>query len=267
MFYKTLLLLVTTTASLPTVTYQWEGVLIDGEAGTQIFTPNGQYHSSSASFLLPHCGLSTAIKLNNTYYFMGGTGCTNGTSGTYIFNSSTNATVKGSPTTVARAGHMVALVNDSIAICGGGSATCEQCIITQPAVPCKFAIVATLPHDLISAVMVNINDLTFIFGGQKNGDGLCVNKADVYMFDAKWNHGPQLSSMPQALAAHTGITIFGDRVLICGGRTAVDNTCQAVNTCYFYSADSDTWTTAPSMATERYGHQMVSLFGKFTIVT
>jgi hypothetical protein len=84
----------------------------------------------------------------------------------------------------------------------------------------------------------------------------------VYMFDGQ-NWEPRLSIAGLPHRGHAGVAIDADRALICGGRAYNGgDLCQSVSDCFIYSASSDSWTQAASMAQRRCQHSMVMLEGE-----
>jgi hypothetical protein len=53
-----------------------------------------------------------------------------------------------------------------------------------------------------------------------------------------------------------------DRALICGGRAYKEGSCPWVSDCFIYSASSNSWTQAASMAKIRCYHSMVMFEGE-----
>ena len=83
------------------------------------------------------------------------------------------------------------------------------------------------------------------------------------MFDGEsWVSRSSIVGLPSNY--HAGIAIDTDRALICGGFALIadQRVCTYVSDCFIYSASSDSWTKAASMAQIRIDHSMVMFEGE-----
>ena len=96
--------------------------------------------------------------------------------------------------------------------------------------------------------MVTLNEMAYIMGGH-TGSTL---HAKVWMHDGgtpgAWTN--KLAIPGGGRYGHSVLALDNDRALLCGGTNSAGTT---VNTCYIYTASTDSWTTTiPSMAHNRY---------------
>jgi hypothetical protein len=114
--------------------------------------------------------------------------------------------------------------------------------------------------------MLTLNNRVYAFPGTAY---LCADEpAPVYMFDGS-NWVPRSSTISIPQKHHSALAIDTDRALICGGwaqTTRPGVRCQIVPDCFIYSASSDEWTPAATMAVERWKHLMVMFEGKLIII-
>src|SRR3569832_1422387 len=117
--------------------HAWTGILIDGPAGTQTYTPDGADASQNMSVCLPHFKSSTALMFHDRVMFLGGAQCgkTNNCAPTNTairYDAATNTSSSGVMLSTPRMGHASVVVNNSIIVCGGCPTTtlamrsCEQ---------------------------------------------------------------------------------------------------------------------------------------------
>jgi N-acetylneuraminic acid mutarotase len=247
----------------------WSGILMDGSEGnTQLYVPgNPPINTPNVNFGLSHRLGQAAVMLNGRAYFTGGASFIGGqfangaiTNAVTIFNPSTNTSTIGAPLNVARWGHAATVVGDTIIVCGGsdGSTALLSCEQYNPSIQ-KWNMITSLPTPPVFFVMTTLNNRAYTFGGS----GACSSAPPVYMFDGQnWESRSSIAGSPYW--AHAGVALDTNRVLICGGQTYKGGNCQfyGVSDCFIYSASSNLWTQAASMAQIRCGHSMVMFEGK-----
>jgi hypothetical protein len=240
----------------------WSGIVMDGNYGnTQLYVPgNPPINAPNINFGLPHLFGQAAVIFNRNAYFIGGSSgpVTNVVT---IFNPSTNASTTGAPLNVARWGHTATVVNDMIIVCGGSNvstdlSSCEQ---YNPSTQ-KWNMITSLSYTSTHFVMATLNNSAYTFGG----NALCDSVPPVYMFDGqKWKPRSSIAGLPSK--DHAGVALDADRALICGGWAYKGGKCQGgVSDCFIYSASSDSWTQAASMAQTRCAHSMVLFGGEYS---
>jgi hypothetical protein len=238
----------------------WSGIVLDGARGgnTQLYVPgNPPINTANVNFELSHLFGQAAVMLNGKAYFIGGDGPTNAVT---IFNPSTNTSTTGAPLNIARMFHAATVVGDTIIVCGGWNEThgaftsCEQ---YNPSTQ-TWNMIASLPTPSVFFVMATLNNRAYTFGGS----GVCSSALPVYMFDGQnWKPRSSIAGLPNH--EHAGVALDADRALICGGWTYKGGSCQiGVSDCFIYSASSNNWTKAASMAQIRCYHSMVMFEGE-----
>jgi hypothetical protein len=233
----------------------WSAILMDGSGSgkTQLYMPDNlpPISISNINYLLSHLTGQAAAMFKGHAYFIGGATTTAVT----IFNPSINASMGGVPMNVARYYHAAIVVNDTIFVCGGNSNTsCEQYIPSAQ----KWNMITPLPVQTHRCPLVTLNNRVYSFGANI----VCgPSPPPIYMFDGQnWAACSSFTGLPYN--SHTGIALDADRALICGGQAYKNGSCQYVSDCFIYSASSDSWKQAASMAQIRYGHSMVMFEGK-----
>jgi hypothetical protein len=194
--------------------------------------------------------------LNGKAYFIGGAS----TNAVTIFDPSTNKSTPGTPMNVARYFHAATVVGDMILVCGGwnGSTVFSSCEQYTPSTQ-KWNMFPSLPASTAYFVMATLNNRAYTFGG--SGDCSSSSPPPVYMFDGQsWVPRSSIVGLPSS--DHAGIAIDTDRALICGGSGSSGGSCLVVSDCFIYSASSDSWTKAASMAQIRADHSMVMFEGE-----
>ena len=93
--------------------------------------------------------------------------------------------------------------------------------------------------------MVTLNGMVYLMGGEGSG-----SETKVLMHDGgtpgTWT---DKAAIPSGRRAHSVLALDNDRALLCGGYNSSGS---ILNTCYIYTASTDSWTTAiPSMAHSR----------------
>jgi hypothetical protein len=255
---------------LPTSVISFNGILMNGLNGTHIFIPGEpDKYVSNINFALPHVYSSAGVLLNGDAYFLGGLNLTTNTftNTMTIFNAATNTTTEGQPFHTARGGHAATAVNNTIIMCGGTDdkerlSSCEKYVQNSKSVD-KWKPLPALPTPNYLFTMVTLNNQVYTFGGYNHSDIPCFLSNAVYMFDGySWI---ERAHMPVSTSNHASVAIDNDRVLVCGGYQAVGSSCAPVAHCYIYSATLNKWTSAPSMARERFEHEMITLSGLFVM--
>jgi N-acetylneuraminic acid mutarotase len=242
----------------------WSGIVMDGgfyNDDTQLYVPGKPpINIPNVNFGLSHLPCQAAVMLNGNGYFTGGR-YINGpyTNAMTIFNPSTNTSTTGAPLNVARWGHAATVVGDTIIACGGygefinASLSCEQ---YNPSTQ-KWNMITSLPTPFTGLVMTTLHNRAYTFGGS----GACSSSPPVYMFDGQnWVTRSSIAGLPSS--GHAGVALDADRALICGGWAYKGGRCQPVSSCFIYSASSDSWTQAASMAQIRCLHSMVMFEGE-----
>jgi hypothetical protein len=240
----------------------WSGIVLDGAGfgNTQLYVPgNPPINTPNVNFGLPHLYGQAAVMFRGNVYFTGGLGPTNLVT---IFNLSTNTSTNGAPLIAARCLHTATVVGDTIIVCGGKNeedvlAFCEQ---YNPSTQ-QWNMITPLPTPSEFFVMTTLNNRAYTFGNGRDG---CDGSAPpVYMFDEQnWVTRSSIVSLPYY--NHAGVALDADRALICGGWAYKGGLCEydGVSDCFIYSASSDSWTKAASMAQARCGHSMVMFEGE-----
>ena len=239
----------------------WSGIVIDGGhdgTPTQLYIPgNPPINTPNVDFGLSHLDGQAAVMLNGKAYFIGGAY----TNAVTIFDPTTNKSTSGTPMNVARELHAATVVGDTILVCGGKDdddnylSSCEQYTPSTQ----KWNMIASLSAQTAYFVMATLNNRAYTFG---NGVASCSSSPPpVYMFDGQsWVSRSSIVGLPYS--SHAGVAIDTDRALICGGYAYKNGSCPCVSDCFIYSASSDSWTKAASMAQIRYAHSMVMFEGE-----
>jgi N-acetylneuraminic acid mutarotase len=252
MLSKILLLLFSTNAIAA-----WSGIVMDGFFDTQLYVPgNPSIYTSNVNFGLSHRVGQAAVMFNGSAYFMGGGYSPDTTNLVTIFNPSTNTSTNGAPLNIARIGHAATVVGDTIIVCGGYTdiASCEQ---YNPSTQ-KWNMITSLPTPSEWSIMTTLNNRAYTFGGSYACDG---SASPVYMFDGQnWVTRSSIAGLPHT--DHAGVALDTDRALICGGKAYKGGSCRPVSDCFIYSASSNSWTKAASMAQIRCQHSMVMFEGE-----
>ena len=97
--------------------------------------------------------------------------------------------------------------------------------------------------------MVTLLGKAFIFGGQDGVTGVVYTSVNMYNGTA-W---VAKAAMSPGRYGHAALALDNDRALVCGGYAPSN----AVNTCVIYTASTDIWTAAPTMAQQRYFFNLV----------
>jgi N-acetylneuraminic acid mutarotase len=236
----------------------WSGIVMDGLSGTQLYVPgNPPINTPNVDFGLSHRFGQAAVMLDDKAYFIGGYPLT--TIAVTIFNLSTSTSTTGAPLNVARRHHAATVVGDTIIVCGGVNepnnvlTSCEQYNPTTQ----MWNMTTSLPTPTTYFVMATLNNHAYTFGGS----GACSSTSPVYMFDGQnWEPRSSIAGLP--VTKHAGVVLDADRALICGGWAYKGGSCQFVSDCFIYSASSDSWSQAASMAQIRCRHSMVMFKGE-----
>jgi hypothetical protein len=235
----------------------WSGIVMDGNIGhTQLYVPgNPPINTPNINFGLSHLDGQAAVIFNGNAYFIGGYS----TNAVTIFNPSTNTSTTGAPLNIARRSHGATVVGNTVIVCGGYNSyegilsSCEQ---YNPSTQ-KWNIITSLPTPSFRFVMPTLNNRAYTFGGS----GECVSAPSVYMFDGQnWEPRSSIAGLPNV--EHAGVALDADRALICGGLVYKDAVCNNTANCFIYTASSDSWTQAASMAQIRWLHSMVMFEGE-----
>jgi N-acetylneuraminic acid mutarotase len=237
----------------------WSGIVMDGYySNTQVYVPgNPPVNTPNVDFGLSHLPGQAAVMLYGKAYFIGGG--YRPTNLVTIFDSSTNTSTSGAPLNVVRYAHAAIVVDETIIVCGGYNSyegilsSCEQ---YNPSTQ-KWNMITSLPTSSKYFAMATLNNRAYTFGGSEE----CVSASSpVYMFDGQnWEPRSSIAGLPHQW--HAGIAIDANRALICGGWADKEGSCQPVSDCFIYSASSDSWTQAASMAQRRCWHSMVMFEG------
>ena len=231
----------------------WSGIVMDGQYGgnTQLYVPgNPPVNTPNVDFGLSHGEGQAAVMLNGNAYFIGGYPYTNAVT---IFDPTTNKSTSGTPMNFARCHHAATVVGDTIIVCGFSS--CEQYTPSTQ----KWNMIQSLSAPNAYFAMATLNNRAYTFG---NYLASCSSSPPpVYMFDGQsWVSRSSIVGLP--FYNHAGVAIDTDRALICGGQAYKGGSCQWVSDCFIYSASSDSWTQAASMAQVRARHSMVMFEGE-----
>jgi hypothetical protein len=253
MLYVIPLLLLSTSGRL----HAWTAIVLDGAyAKTQLYIPgNPSVNMPNVNFGLSNLRRQAAVMLNGSAYFIGGGTATNYVA---IFDPMTNRSTSSALMNVARYSHAATVVGDTIIVCGGCNqsnctASCEQFTLAAN----EWNMITSLPAPTSSFVMATLNNRVYTFGGS----AACGSAPPVYMFDGQnWVSRSSIASLPNQ--DHAGVAIDTDRALICGGQAS--DSCQTVSDCFIYSALSNNWTNAASMAQIRSDHTMVIFEGNLS---
>src|SRR3569832_1481913 len=114
-----------------------------------------------------------------------------------------------------------------------------------------WTTIASLPSSsAYQAAMVTLNGMVYVIGGYSTGP-----LAQVLMHDGgtpgTWTNK---ASIPEGRSGHSVLALDNNRALLCGGASGGS----ALNTCYIYTASTDSWTTTiPSMAHNRHNFGFV----------
>ena len=102
--------------------------------------------------------------------------------------------------------------------------------------------ITPLPIAIYNLAMVTLLGNAYAIGGAISG-GAAQTSVSMYN-GTSW---VAKAAMSPGRVAHAALALDNDRALVCGGYapSAVTNTCQ------FYTASTNTWTTAPAMAQAR----------------
>ena len=113
--------------------------------------------------------------------------------------------------------------------------SCEQSDIGVT----SWTPITSLPIAVNQLAMVALLGKAYVIGGYQNSTSLHMYDG-VSVWVAK-------AAMSPGRYGHAALALDDDRALVCGGYapSAVTNTCQ------FYTASTNTWTTAPAMAQAR----------------
>jgi N-acetylneuraminic acid mutarotase len=243
----------------------WSGIVMDGYNGgnTQLYVPgNSSSNTPNINFGLSHLLGQAAVMLDGSAYFIGGAHNDKTTNAVTIFNPSTNTSTTGASLNVARQYHAATIVGDTIIVCGGWNGSSDSSIVSceqyNPPTQ-KWNMITSLPTPTSYFAMVTLNNHAYTFGTR----GECVSAPPpVYMFDGQnWKPKSSIAGLPYEY--HAGVAFDADRALICGGYAYKGGSCQdSVSACFIYSASSDSWTQAASMAQIRCGHSIVTFEGE-----
>ena len=92
--------------------------------------------------------------------------------------------------------------------------------------------------------MVTLNGMVYVMGGQT-----AASNTKVLMHDGGTPGTWTIKApIPSDRYGHSVLALDNDRALLCGG-ASTDNL--VVNTCYIYTASTDSWASAASMARNR----------------
>ena len=118
--------------------------------------------------------------------------------------------------------------------------TCEQSNSNVT----SWTPIASLPIAAYDLAMVTLLGKAYVIGGAISGN---VAQTSVRMYDgvSVW---VAKAAMSPGRSGHAALALDDDRALVCGG-LAPNPT--VVNTCVIYTASTDSWTTAPTMAQAR----------------
>jgi hypothetical protein len=259
--FSTILLISFTTNGIAA----WSGILMDGDGSgqTQLYVPgNPPINTPNVNFGLPHRWAQAVVMLNGKAYFTGGAF---GTNAVTIFDPTTNKSTSGMPMNVGRWRHGATVVGDTIIVCGGNGpcgdtcTTLSSCEQYTPSTQ-KWNVFPSLPAQIAWFVMATLNNQAYTFG---NHSASCSSSSSppVYMFDGQsWVSRSSIVGLP--FYNHAGVAIDTDRALICGGWAYKGSSCRYVSDCFIYSASSDSWKPAASMAQIRADHSMVMFEGE-----
>jgi hypothetical protein len=250
-------------------TNAWSGIILDSDRGhTQLYVPDKRTPSLfNVSFGLPHMDGSSTVMLANKAYFIGGCNRTESvahcayTSTVMMYNPHTNTSINVARLNHKRGYHAATTLNGTIIVCGGSNSTsklssCEQFVSN------RWKLIPSLPEPVSSPVMLTLHNRVYVFGGLTD-NSVCGDTSSVHMYDGdSWTRH---TSMPVSLTGHAGVALDARRALVCGGYTTMRQ-CQPVKHCYIYSASTDKWKNAPSMAHERCEHSIVLFFGELLIL-
>jgi hypothetical protein len=259
--YKTILLFSLTLLSTCTA---WSGILNDGRySGAQYYFPTTLPHTiANVPLNLPHCDEETAVMWNGVAYFIGGQWCEGmGENKMIMFNPMTNTTTVTQAQTPNADFMQATVVNGAILLCSQDEAvsTCyTYATSTQSWTP--VATISASMSYIRDFTLTTIGNSAYVFGGtRQNCD---ENSNAAYKFDATWNL-QSVTAMPYATSGHATLTIDTDNALVCGGCTTVS---RAVQNCFVYTASTNSWKQAGSMATARAGASMVMLADRIYIL-
>jgi len=227
----------------------WNGIILSGLSGPQMYFPTTAPHSIANNLLgLPSDRSLAANQIWNQVYFTGGA-----TTNVYSFNLWTNTTHMGTPMKYARQFHASCVYSHSLVVCGGVlSNTCEQFDMNTKG---PWTLLPSLPQRTINHKMAELDGNLYLFGGSDN----VVDLANVFMLNGTaW---VPRTPIPKALNV-LGLVGLTNRALICGGTTGHTTW----STCFVYTAKTNLWASAPSMAQARSGHSMVLLENQIYIM-
>jgi hypothetical protein len=123
---------------------------------------------------------------------------------------------------------------------GAVSLVCEQ----SNAAVTSWTLLQNMPAPRYGHTLVALNGKLYVMGG-------LGHETEVwYLNSATWTARAAMTSPGRCW--HAGITLDNDRALVCGGGVS-----GASATCAIYTASTNTWAVAPSMAGARYKFNMV----------
>jgi hypothetical protein len=231
----------------------WNGIIMDtltANGGTFLIQPNQVTHVTSVNFGLPNYWQGCAVTLpDGNVYFIGGSN-SSGVATTTVtrFDPTTNTTTTATSMNVARLDHAATVVNNTIIVCGGynpstttGTTSCEQSSVGVT----SWTNIASLSTSTNYHTMVTLNGNAYVMSGGWDNPTL------VYMY----NGSSWITKAPLAPGrwGHQALALDIDRALICGGY----NPSAASDTCVIYTASTDSYSPAPSMAKTRHRFSVV----------
>jgi hypothetical protein len=160
------------------------------------------------------------------------------------FNPATNTTSTAQALQTVRVNHGATVVNNTIIVCGGfdGSnylTSCEQ----SNADVTVWTYITALSVAVAYYAMVTLNGSAYVIGGYS---ATTNTVATVYMWNGV-NAWVTKSSLPEPRDSHNAVVLNGDTALVCGGEVGGLTS----STCRVYTASTNTWTTASTMAQPR----------------
>jgi len=240
-------------------------IIMDGLNGTQLFQANGkQFTVSNENYGLPQKFASVGVFLNGQAYFIGGKKDGNYSAEVHMFNPETTKTTPAPSMANERASHAATVLNDTILVCGGQSANlklsvCEMYSLTHN----NWTTVHPLPNANMEFSMSTLSDGYYSFGGYRGGVH-CGATNNVNRYDGtQWI---ARAPLPNPTRSHATIALDDNRVLLCGGWSIINNTCQMTSDCFVYEAKNDKWVIASPMSIPRQLHSMVMLNGAIYIM-
>ncbi len=194
----------------------WNGILIDGLNGTQLFTP-AERHSTVANlnYNLPHKFASVGVFYNGQAYFIGGKNDSDYSADVLVFNPETMTTSSAPSMLCERAQHSGTVFNDRILICGGQNDTARMSVCeVYSSMHHNWSIVTPLPAVNMEFSMATLHDRPYSFGGYGGGVNCGASRAVYTLHENKW---VQRASLPNPTRSHATIALDYGRVLLCGG--------------------------------------------------